>query len=524
VTARSWAGEGGLFVYICNISTRYATLLINTLISLVLVPYNLHHLGSSAYGLWMLTASVSAYFSVLDMGYGGAVLKYVSEYKAKKDVKSLNEILSTMFFVYLGLGVLTYAVAIGVSFLLPTFFNLSPEEAHTGQVLLLIIALLVAVHFPFSVYGGVTNAFERYWVNNLVGTVVNVLAAAANVVVLWLGYGLIELVAATTALHLGSHLIYRLNARQAFPELRIRREFFRRAWLRELTGFSVYVSVIDWSSRLTYTSALFVIGHFFNTTAVAGYAVANRCSEALLRLTSQLHTFLFPMVVHRAVEGSPERQRSLMVRATRFQLAVAVAICASVAAVADVLLRAWVGPGFDDSAPVLQILAFVVVVRAWLAMPGNVLKATGHQKYLAISYAWCAVASLLLSITLVKPFGILGVAWSIAIPVVVLAGASVFPHTCRIVGMTAWQGYREIVLPAVAPATVVIALLAATRHAVPPRLLPVLLHMGAGALLYAGLFFLFGLDRQERQWLTAAMVQLKRGIAQRMPAPQVTSL
>ena len=40
------------------------------LIGLVLLPFNVHHLGQSAYGLWMLTASLTTYFSVLDLGFG----------------------------------------------------------------------------------------------------------------------------------------------------------------------------------------------------------------------------------------------------------------------------------------------------------------------------------------------------------------------------------------------------------------------------------------------------------------------
>ena len=37
-----------------------------------MLPFNVAHLGQSAYGLWVLVASVTVYFSMFDMGYGVA--------------------------------------------------------------------------------------------------------------------------------------------------------------------------------------------------------------------------------------------------------------------------------------------------------------------------------------------------------------------------------------------------------------------------------------------------------------------
>ena len=45
----------------------------------------------------MLTASMTTYFSVLDLGFGGAIVKFVAQYRAHRDVDGLNEIASTLF-------------------------------------------------------------------------------------------------------------------------------------------------------------------------------------------------------------------------------------------------------------------------------------------------------------------------------------------------------------------------------------------------------------------------------------------
>ena len=510
MTTPSWhaAHEPRLLTFARNMGTRYALLIVNALMGLVVLPYNIRHLGSADYGLWMLVASVTSYFSVLELGYGGAVVRYVAEYRARKDAQGLNEILSTMFFVFSGIGALVYVLVMGLSFLLPYIFNLAPGQAQTGQIVVLIIGANVALHFVFTIYGGVVNGFERYYVNNLVGTAFNIMAAAMNVLVLWLGYGLVELVAATTALRIMPYWIYRRNAHKVFPELAIRREHWRRERLRELTGFSAYLAVIDWSARLTFMTDTFFLGILMNTTVVGVYAVAQRLADALLRLTHQLHPLLLPAIVHGAVVGNLDRQRELMIKSTQFQLAIAIALCGTTAAVADVLIRAWVGPQFLASATAVQVLAAVVIVRAWTGIPSTVLKGTGHHRYLAIASSYCGVATVLLSIPAVKLLGMLGVAWAILVPAGVTAAGFVFPRACRAVDLPVARGYREIVWPTVWPGVLVFALFALTRSAVPATLVAVLADIAVGGLLYAAIFFLCALPRGEREWFSNAISQV----------------
>jgi O-antigen/teichoic acid export membrane protein len=517
--APAWHREDNRFLsFARNVSTRYLAIAVSAVVGLLVLPINVHYLGKSAYGLWMLTASLTTYFSVLDLGYGSAVIKFVAEYRARRDVRALNEILSTLFTVYSAMGVLAYLLAIVLAWLMPAIFNLEPGQVGTARVILLIIAANVAVHFLLAVYGGVVNGFERYYLNNVIGTLFTVLGAVVNVAVLWLGYGLIELVVATTLVRMAPYYLYRRNARAVFPELHLSYRLFRPERLREVTGFSVYLAIADWSARLNYTVDTFTIGIFLNTTAVGVYAVGLRLAEALFRTTNQVQSFLFPAVVHQATEGLHDANRRLMVRGTRFQLAVAVALCSAVIADAPLLIRSWVGPGFESGVITAQLLAYVVILRAWMAIPSTVLKGSGRPAYVALTTAICAVANVLLSIALVEPLGIMGVALGTVVPVSINAALSIFPAACRAVELPVSEGYRRVVWPAVWPAVLMVGLLVATRHLVPGRLLGVLAHVALGALAYAALFIAWGLDREERMWCTAKMTELWRRRSQVLAA------
>src|SRR3954449_7071851 len=122
------------------------------IIGLVMLPFNLRHLGQDPYGLWMLTAGVTIHFSVLDMGYGSAIVKFIAQYRARRDARALNEIASTMFVVYAAIGVVAYLVVIALALNVQHLFRITPDQAYLGKWILLIIGLNIACNFPFSVF------------------------------------------------------------------------------------------------------------------------------------------------------------------------------------------------------------------------------------------------------------------------------------------------------------------------------------------------------------------------------------
>src|SRR5687768_6543450 len=50
-----------------NVSSRWLAIFVDTIIGLAMLPFNVSHLGTAAYGLWILTASITAHFSILNL-------------------------------------------------------------------------------------------------------------------------------------------------------------------------------------------------------------------------------------------------------------------------------------------------------------------------------------------------------------------------------------------------------------------------------------------------------------------------
>ena len=68
----------------------YIILGLDLLIGLIYTPILTKMLGQAEYGLYSLVASVISYLTVLDFGFGSAIVVYTARYRANNDKEKEN--------------------------------------------------------------------------------------------------------------------------------------------------------------------------------------------------------------------------------------------------------------------------------------------------------------------------------------------------------------------------------------------------------------------------------------------------
>ena len=281
-----------------NVATRYLAIAAEMVLGLVMLPFNLAHLGPAEYGLWVLLGSITMHFSTLELGYGSGLVKFVAQYRAQRDPRALNEIASTLFFVFSALALVAYVVVIGVAFNLDHLFKITPQQAQTGKWVLLIIGIYVALNFPFGVYGGIISGFQRYDINNTQAVITSVVVALVNVAVL---HGRLR------ADHAGRGDDERAGARvfhlpaQRLPGVSRRCASGRRCSAAAGCARSPASASTRRSStgRTSSTTRSIRSSSACSSAApsVAVWAPAERIISGVQRLTNQLNGVLFPTIV-----------------------------------------------------------------------------------------------------------------------------------------------------------------------------------------------------------------------------------
>lgn len=499
-----------------NVTTRYLSLAVDGVIGLLLLPFTVAHLGAAEYGVWALATSVTWLFGVLDLGYGGALARFVARYRAWQDRTALNEIVSTVACVYTALGAICFVITIIVAWSIDALFNISAGHISTAQSVLLIVGAFLSLRFPLSVFGAVVYGFQCSYRNNAASILASIVVAIVTVIVLSTGHGLVALVGATTAVRALSLAVFIWNAYRVFPGLHVRPWLFRRARLQEVTGFSVYMFILDCAAKLNYSADALVIGAMMNTAAVAVWTVGQRVAQLTQQLTGQVTDALFPVVVDSDAAQRQERLQTILVQGTRVSLALAAPLCVGLIVLANPLVQAWMGTKFSGSVLPMQLLLGVVLVRAGTATATVILKGAGQHKLLAYTNASAAVANVVLSVALIRPFGLTGVALGTFIPVTVSAMFVVYPAACRRVGIGLGRALLDATWPAAWPAALTALVLALERRLQVTSLLEIAVLLAIGALAYAGLFVGLAIGGAERQ---VYLLKLRTLVSVRREAP-----
>ena len=481
-------------------ATKYVLLAVNVGLGVVLMPFTVRHLGASEYGLWMLVASLTYYFQLLDLGYGSGLVRHVADADARGDVDGVNRILSTFVVVYTGLGV---AAGLGILALIlwgvPRFPHLSPSDIRRGQMLLALMGLRTAIGFPMTVFGAATTARQRFALNNIVAIVVALANGALTYIVLATGHGLLTLVAATTALGLLSYAGYAWTARRAFPALRIRPSSFSRALVRDVTTFSMYLFIIDLAIQIGFNLDNVVVGAALGTSAVAVYSVTLRIADYQRQLCNQFNGFLFPIVVRLRAAGSTEALQTMLIEGTRIALILVAGATIGVIGFGRPLILRWMGPAFEAGVVPLYVLALTGVVLVGQGPLGNILLGTGRHRLVAFVSLGEAVANVALSVILVRRFGMLGVALGTAVPIAIANLFILLPAACRQLNLRVSGFLRLVLVAPVAGAVPAVLVCIALRTVHPPSSLPAIAAEGcvvAGSYLVA--VCAWGIDKPDR--------------------------
>ena len=184
----------------------YINLIISTIIPLLYTPIMLRILGQEEYGLYSLSNSVISYLTLLNFGFGTAIIRFISKFRIEGDHDKIEGVTGLILSIY---GIIAIIVCI-VGFLLTKgtglFFGtgLTVNEIQRLKVLMVIMTVSTAISFPVSVLSSVSVAYEKYIFRKMVDMITTIATPILNLIVLFLGYASIGL----AMIGLGIQLIY----------------------------------------------------------------------------------------------------------------------------------------------------------------------------------------------------------------------------------------------------------------------------------------------------------------------------
>ena len=428
-----------------SIGSNWAVTLVTVGVMYVLTPFVIHTVGVQAYGTWTLITSLTSYLGLLMLGVPMASVRYFAQYVAEGNQRKMNAAIGSCAGLYLGLGGVALVIAAGLFvFFAQTYTVPSPGEARLAYA---VTALWAAAGFVGLLPEGILYAHDEFVRRNLVRLGGIGLRLGLTLGLLTLAPSLVVLAAIQLACLAFDFVASWLIIRRRHPETRLSLRAFEWHTVRRIFSFSLYVLVLHAGLRLSFETDALVIGAFMTVGDIPYFTVANSLLIYLMEFVIAIAAVVMPTATRLKTQGRLPELRDIFLKWSKIALSLTLMACLFLLLLGPRFIAWWIDPSFERPAgQVLQVLVasyLVFLPVRGVALP--ILMGLDKPQLPTVAFLIAGLVNLVLSIVLIGPLGLAGVALGTAIPNALFAFL-VLGYACRQL-QTPLSVYARYVVP-----------------------------------------------------------------------------
>jgi len=182
----------------------YFSIIISTIVQFIYTPFLIRMLGQSEYGLYSLIASIIGYLTVLDLGFGNAIIIYTAKYRAKKEYNREAKMQGMFKVIFYIIGIIIALIGIVLYFNVENIFGntMTLQEIEKAKIMVIILIFNLIITFAFNIYSSIINAYEKFIFQKLIAIANTLLKPMLMIPLLFLGYKSITMCIAITIVNI----------------------------------------------------------------------------------------------------------------------------------------------------------------------------------------------------------------------------------------------------------------------------------------------------------------------------------
>jgi O-antigen/teichoic acid export membrane protein len=266
-----------------------------------------------------------------------------------------------------------------------------------------------------------------------------------------------------------------------------------RATFRQIFHYSSSSFVSQLAFQLRFQSDAVIIGAMLSASAITYFSIGSKLLTYAWSPLTGLGQIFTPMASHFDATGDRERLRKLFVQGNRACALVVFPISVLLLVLGKSLIDVWVGARYESSYAILLILLIPTTLSSIQGSSRQVLYGMGRHRALAIVNVTEAVVNVVMSIVLIRYWGIVGDALGTAIPLTCSAIFFLPLYLCRLLGVRLKDFLKDAyLLPLALSAPLVAVLLFMQRLFRAHNIVELAAQVAAGGVVYGlGLLWLF---------------------------------
>lgn len=403
---------------------NYVIIFLNTIVGLAYTPYMLRCLGQNEYGLYSLVASIIAYLTILDFGFGNAIIRYTAKFRAEGKKQEQWEMFGMFLIVYSIIGLMAFGGGLALYYNVDALFDRTMTESDLSQArtMMLLLTFNLAFTFPLSIFGSIITAYENFIFQRVVNILRIILSTGVLILVLAIGFKAVALVVVQTVFNLLTLLINLIYCKKIL-KIRIIFGKFDFIFFKEIIVYSFWIFLNAIMDKIYWGTGQFVLGAVSGTIAVAVFSVAILLQQMYMQFSVSIVSVLLPKLTAMVATNKSENEISdLFIRTGRLQCIVMAFILSGFIVFGESFIRLWAGASYGDSY-IISLIFFISLFIPLIQNTGiTILQARNQMKFRSLLYLAVSVVSLAFQIILSKHYEAIGCAVAIGAALIIGQG------------------------------------------------------------------------------------------------------
>ncbi len=486
-----------------NTFSNWGALFVGIILTFVMSPIIIKSLGDTNYGIWSMMTSISGYLTLLDLGIGSAVTRYVSKSVKTGDDKYVSQIFNSALALYIIIGFIIILSSPAIGWITSSLMKQQAVSSSTIIHLSILICIDVAIFLTGAAYRGYFQGVQRYDLVNAVTIGISITKAVVFYFLLKSGYGLIALGYIIVIGDIVALFGYSLMVRFTNMKLRYSFKSIQKEDVKTLITYSKFTFINMMANQVIYYSDSFVIGAIISVAAITYYSIGWSLVEYLKKFCVSFSKVFIPVFSEMDAVSDNDSMRKLMFAGGKASLFLSLPLCLALLLVGDQFVTLWMGKEYSDKAYLIMV---ILLLPQFFEIPQQIncslLFGTGKHKFLSYANTISGIANLILSIALAFKYGLIGVAIGTSIPQLILNGLVIPWYVCKQTNTSLLEYYIRVYGKVLIPAGVfsmVLSYLSSVNIA--SNYLLLVLNSFLAFLVYFVCFYLMGLRKEEKHYI-----------------------
>ncbi|MDW7657500.1 MAG: polysaccharide biosynthesis C-terminal domain-containing protein [Bacillota bacterium] len=387
-----------------NFITDIIPMVIIALIGAFKIRLFLTNLGQETLGAYQLFAQIFMYLTLVEAGFGTAIMYKLYKPAKEQDLIKINQLLSGCRVIFNIVALVIFGIGLVLSFGLDLFIKDRTLDYGYIQIAFLLNLMANAVNYFFITFSIIYNINQKKYKTNLVTQALVITRSVIEIVLLTVGGDLIAITTLGLGFNLLIQVIIRWMAKREFPGLDVNvkdKDFSIRQDVKHILPLKI-TSLIGNNIDIIVISSFLGLGH------VAVYTAYNYIVNTFRNIMNKFSDAALSSIGNLTVSDDKD-DYAFFREYNSFIFFVSGILCVPLFLVLNPFIRLWVGETMMVSELTVFLFVAILFTAIIRAPAGSYITVYGLFKETKPAAYIEMLINLMLTLVLVHFFGITGV-------------------------------------------------------------------------------------------------------------------